>query len=242
MAVRIVNEAVYDKKFQNHMDSYWDELNRKYQDDKYKDFNREEQSVNDKNGISAVDHETGKFILDSVDHYLDSLDYKIQYDFDESDEELTKVINNAFYNKGSEEEKYNGFERATKRVKRHLSFNDPKDGKDGDYNIELLIEVRVRTVMSEIGNSLDRNSKEIKCKVLLISNIRSLPFEDLKKEYKQVYKLISQSIAKMKRENFWEIDELNSFSLEDISYINPKQNSVPSTNKSKRRPKRTRTK
>lgn len=245
MAVRIVNELLHDDNFNKKMDDYWNKLNKDYRDKKYKDLDRQDQSINGKNGISAVDHETGKFILNSVDHYLDSLDYKIQYDFDDSDEGLTNVANNAFFGKGEEDEKYNGFERATKQIKRHLSFKDPKNGKDGDYKIELLIEVRVRSVVSEVGNVDDSDYKQSKCKVLVLSNIKSLPFEDLKKEYNEVISLIMKSIKMMKKEKYWDLEEQNTFSLEDIKYIKPKeQNQEIKTNniKTKGKPKRVRTK
>lgn len=246
MAVKVVYEKVHDDNFNKKMSDYWDKLNNEYRDKKYNDLNRRDVTSDDQNGIVAEDHETGDFILSSVDHYLDSLDYKIQYDFEDNTEELMKISANAhFDNKVDDDQKYNGFERATKQITRHLSFIDPKKGKDGDYKINLLIEIWVRSVISELGNLDNSNHKQTKCKVLILSNIKSLPFNDLEEEYNEVVSLVYNSIKKMKKEKYWEVEEKNTFSLEDISYIKPKeqvQQVINVKSKSKGKPKRNRVK
>ncbi|WP_299996593.1 hypothetical protein [uncultured Clostridium sp.] len=247
MAVKIINEKAYDDKFNKDMKNYWNKLNKEYQKDKYKDFDyNNEQEVDGENGILALDNKTGQIILNGVDAILDSAGYTTDYDFEtENRKSLSIIAHKSYYNKGNEDEQYNGYEFGSKIIERDLSWRDelvkkdPSKYKNGTYKIEIKVQVYVRTITAEIGNSLEKSQNNLKCKVLILSNIGKLPFNDLKEEYDEIVNSVYHSIKLTGKEKFWDVEEKDIFDLGDLSYINKDQQNknfkVSTKNKSKKK-------
>lgn len=246
MAVRIVYEKAYDDNFKKDMKNYWNKLNKEYQKDKYKDFDyNNEQEVDGEKGILALDNKTGQIILDGVDAILDSAGYTTNYDFVTDDKKsLSITAHKSYYNKGEEDEQFNGYEFGSKVIERDLNWRDdlvkkdPSKYRNGTYKIEVKIQVYVRTISAEIGNSLEKSQKNLKCKALILSNINKLPFNDLKEEYNEIVNSVYHSIKLTKKEKFWDVEERDIFDLGDLVYVNKDQgqnNKIISKKKSRKK-------
>lgn len=177
-------------------------------------------------GKLVIDKVTGKLIYNRLLQLLKENDFDFSNSsYKDSDSNIADATENSMNGVEDIELCYNGVVKGTKTIEHKLAFNKDKSGKplgkDGLYKCYLDFNVFIRSGLYELNTKQMQNSVSSNLfEILVVSNMpKFTTLEEPNKVYKEALNLIQKSIAQTSTEEYWDVNEENSFTRDDFKFI-----------------------